>query len=218
VCVHDLPTATDSCLSGLTRVFSFDWSPDGTSVLVGGPGRLPVQIVDVDTGTHSVVLPPGGTDSVRRALEAAGHGRPVQFVMPLWSPSGRFVAALASVVGGDAAYVPVIVGLDGRFVAMGQPSTEFGEGFRWSPVEDLIAYTKGRAPYTTTGIFVLDADTGRDRLVRSTVGERAFINTLAWSPSGRWLALAGGVIVDVTGSSPPMEIRLSGGDVLDWGP
>jgi hypothetical protein len=207
------------CFSDLGRVYSLDWSPDGGKLVVGGPGREAVQIVDTTTGDVSVVLPPGGSSSVRDALAAAGHGRPVQFVDPIWAPSGRYLAAMASVVGGDSVYVPVVFTAAGEFVAMGQSSTE-SITQAWSSVADVLAYTRAKAPYTTTGIFLLDTATRRSRLLLDTERRRSEVTSLAWSPSGRWLAAnellsATILILDVDRGSNPAELE-QGGEVVAW--
>jgi DNA-binding beta-propeller fold protein YncE len=224
LCVVSFPSGPDTCYEGLGQVLSFDWSPDGTRLLVAGPGTLPLTAVDADSGEASALLPPGGSDSVRNALEDANLGRATQFVDPVWSPSGELIAALVSLEGGDALYVPIVFSIDGRFVAMGKPSTEFQPGFGWSPVRDVLAYTTGEAPYTTTGIHVLDAATGEDRLLQATMDQRTLIASMAWSPSGRWLAVGDVgsrvLIIDTRGTNPPIQIRAAGsssGSVSDWG-
>jgi WD40 repeat protein len=219
VCIVDVGSLARRCFSDLGRVYSFDWSPDGSKLVVGGPGHEGVQIVDTATGVVSVVLPPSGGSSVREALAAAGHGRPVQFVDPIWSPSGRYLAAMASMVGGDAAYVPVMFTANGEFVAMGLSSTEFMTE-AWSSVADVLAYTRAKAPYTTTGVFLLDAKTRQSRLLLDTGRPRAEVTTLAWSPSGRWLAanelLSGTIVIlDVDRGSPPAEVD-QGKDIVAW--
>jgi hypothetical protein len=221
VCVIDVGSLARQCFPGLGRVYTFDWSPDGRLLVVGGPGREPVQAVDVTTGDVSVVLPPGGSSAVRAALAGAGHGRPVQFVDPTWSPSGRYVAAMASMVGGDAAYVPVVFTANGEFVAMGQSSTEFITE-AWSSVADVLAYTRAKAPDTTTGVFLLDAATRRTKLLLDTDRRPAEVTTLAWSPSGRWLGandlLSGTIrIIDADRGSITAVLD-QGGEIAAWAP
>jgi len=113
----------------------------------------------------------------------------VQFQGPLWSPSGRYVAALAMVGTdeGHAGNVVLILDLGGNVVARGVPFGEFSDARGWSPSGDLFAYASGEPPYRIVDLHVLDVSTGEDRVIASTddVG-RGTIRSLAWSPSGRW--------------------------------
>jgi Tol biopolymer transport system component len=221
LCLFEVRSGRDRCFAELRQVRSLDWSPDGTRLVIDAAG--PVQVLDRATGSTSVLLPPGGTDSVRRALGEAGLGHAIQFVRPLWSASGRYVAALANLQGGNAAYVLVVVDVEGRLVAMGRPSTEFQPGFGWSPARDVLAYTKGKAPYTTTGVYLLDVETGENRRLldttpKTTAKQLFDVTSLAWSPSGRWLAISssagGALIIDTTGEASPVELAV--GEVKGW--
>lgn len=184
LCVIELESSSDRCFSNVRAVFSFDWSPDGGRLVVAGDGKDPVRTIDVATGLTVDVLPRGGSDSIRRSLSRAGFGTTMEVSSPVWAPSGRLIAALVSVRGGR---VPIIFGLDGRFVAMGEPSTE-SSLIAWSPTDDVLAYTTSKAPYETTGAFILPPDTGRsEMLMRFADGGLA--NELLWSPNGRWLSV-----------------------------
>jgi hypothetical protein len=75
---------------------------------------------------------------------------------------------------------------------LGHETTEFSEVIAWSPTRDLLAYAIGRPPYSNTDLYALDPTTGEDRMLFSTgSGEHdRIVSDLAWSPSGRWLAVA----------------------------
>jgi hypothetical protein len=190
LCVLTRASGEQACFPDAGKLYSFAWAPDGTSIVVVGPPSQPVSRVDVATGEVSAVVAQEGDSPINRELEARGWGRSFQLVGPVWSPSGRYLAALANMETGPYLYVPVVFTADGMPVAFGRPSTEFPEPFAWSPVEDVLAYTQGEAPYRITEVYLLDVTTGSDRRLVTSGGEDyPHITDLTWSPSGQWLAL-----------------------------
>ncbi|MDQ3982579.1 MAG: hypothetical protein M3271_07870, partial [Actinomycetota bacterium] len=194
LCTVELRSKETRCFEGLGALYSFDWSPAGDELLVGGPGDQPVYVVDAATEESRVLLPPGGTESVREGLASLdGYGdRAAQFALPQWSPDGRFVAAAGSVAPGG--WVPVVVDREGALVALGEPNPHGSQAIAWSPAENVLAHTTGHdgigPPGVTFGVHVLDVATGDTRLLHSTNGSaRPAIAGLEWSPSGRWIAL-----------------------------
>jgi dipeptidyl aminopeptidase/acylaminoacyl peptidase len=225
ICVVDVVTLGSRCSPDLGTVDGFSWSPDGQRLVVDGVGGdLPLRILDLSTGQVSDFASPHDPELV----EALGGQPPDSFVFAEWSPSGRYVATLAHL------RAEAIFDADGRFVMLGHETTEFSEVIAWSPTRDLLAYAIGRPPYAITDVYVLDPTTGEDRMLFSTgSGEHApIVFDLAWSPSGRWLAVAivertlylekSLLIIDVTGEVPESVIKLAaadGGEVLvGWGP
>ena len=234
LCVIPLTTRQLRCLPELGRVYEFDWAPDGTRLVYeqGLPGSL--TILDVTTEQTSVLV---GEDDpgVLATIADAGLGTPtgIQFQGPLWSPSGRYIAALA-MVGTDEGHsgnVVLVFDLAGKVVAHGPPFGEFSDARAWSPVADVFAYASGEPPYRIVDLRALDVTTGVDRVIASTgnVG-RETIRSLAWSPSGRWLAIVtitasdgyfSSVIrvLDTTGTEPPRGFRSEAiPDLVGWGP
>ena len=197
------------CYPELDPTYTVAWSPDGMSILTAGPGTEPVSVLETTGGTR-VLVPPGGGEEIRSALREAGHGRPIQFVDPSFSASGSLVATLANMQEGDAAYVPIVVDAAGNLVALGRPSREFPgfDGIAWSPTRDVLAYAIGEPPYAITDLRLLDPATGDDRLLLSTGrGEEApIISGVAWSPSGRWLAVA--ISERTPGPEFPLTVRI----------
>lgn len=147
-------------------------------------------------------------------------GESWQLVGSEWSPSGRYLAALANLRDSMFSYVPVVFTPDGEFVALGRPSTEFPEPMAWSP-DDVLAYAQGEAPYRITEVFVLNPAVGAEQhLVTAGGADYPIILDMAWSPGGRWLALVmfeslgeGRVrtslrVVDATGVDPSLEFEV----------
>jgi Tol biopolymer transport system component len=202
-------------------------------LVVAGPGIKPLYLVDPSTGAISVGAGQEGETPINDRLGREDFGKSVQLVGPTWSPSGRFLAALANLRESDYSYVPVVFTVEGQPVALGQPSGEFPEPFGWSPREDLLAYTQGEAPYRITEAHILDPETGEDRQLVSSDGKKyPIITDMLWSPSGRWIALS---LWDVEGDREGVtlriidadngEVRETGIDVggvteplVDWGP
>src|SRR5206468_13066887 len=116
-------------------------------LVVQGPPTEPLHTVDVTDGRVSTLDDQEGDSPIARAIAERGWGEAFQLVDPIWSPSGRYLAALANLEGSDLSYVPVVFSPAGQAVAFGQPSSEFPEPLAWSPTQDVLVYTQGEAPY-----------------------------------------------------------------------
>jgi tricorn protease-like protein len=224
--------ATRSCFPDLGTVDAFSWSPDGGSLLVDGVGRIPLRRVDVSTGQVSDLTTgddPALLDAVR--AKTGRSERWCGFSRAAWSHSGRFVAT--DVCFTDAV-VPAIFSAEGGFVTLAERSERFSDVLGWSPAQDVLAYVTGFPPsHRITQLHLLDALTGEDRLLLTTGSEEdsPVVVGIAWSPSGRWLAMAIWTpqevtvrVVDVTGGEAIREfgIDFNPADVseplVDWAP
>jgi Tol biopolymer transport system component len=94
------------------------WSPDGSRV-VFGDGEFGLETYDVMRGR-------------RRLL--AGPQR--DLYDPVWSPTGKWIAAVS--LGREGGYVAVITP-DGRHAAY-SPQCDGAYAFAWSPLRDELAY------------------------------------------------------------------------------
>ena len=175
----------------MPRVYSFDWAPDGGRLVVAGPPSEPLTIVTVSTGATVDVTPQEGDTAINDAIREAGWGTSFQLVDPTWSPSGSYLAALANLQDSAFSYVPVVFTPQGEFVRFGRPSGEYPEPMAWSPTRDVLAYTRGEAPYRITEAYLLDPATGEEDVLVAGEGTDPFVLLdMVWSPSGRWLAIA----------------------------
>jgi Tol biopolymer transport system component len=225
VCVVGLATQASRCSPDLGTLDGFSWSPDGARMVVDGVGGdLPLRVLDLSTGEVSDFASPRDPDLVT----ALGGQPPDSFVSAEWSPSGKYVVTQAHL------RAEAIFDSDGRFVMLGHETTEFSEITAWSPARDLLAHAVGRPPYAITDVYVLDPATGEDRLLFSTgEGEHApIVVDAAWSPSGRWLAVAIAErtlyleksvhIIDVAGGDQMSVVQLEAADwgnvLVGWGP
>jgi Tol biopolymer transport system component len=234
LCVRDLSIEVPRCFPELGRVYEFDWSPDGTRIVFeqGLPGSL--TILDVASGQTSVLVR-WDDPEVLDAVAAAGleDVSDVQFQGPRWSPSGRYVGALGMVrTGHGHANMVLVFDLTGGIVARGVPFHEFSEARGWSPTTDVFAYASGEPPYQIDEVRLLDVSTGEDRLLISTAdfGGKT-IQSLVWSPSGRWVAVtvvtprdgwfvSAIQILDATGVDPPRTLETTSAfpELVEWGP
>jgi Tol biopolymer transport system component len=198
ICVLRVASLEHRCLPELGRVYSFDWAPNGEQVVVAGLPADPLTIVNVTTGALDDITPQEGDTAINDAIREAGFGTSFQLVSPTWSPSGSYLAALANLQDSDYLYVPVVFTPDGQFVAFGRPSGEYPEPMEWSPTRDVLAYTRGEAPYRITEAYLLDPATGEEGVLVSGEGSNPFVLLdMVWSPSGRWLAVAAWEAEDV---------------------
>lgn len=220
VCVRASSDAASRCFDPPRPVDAIVWSSDGKSLLIAGPGSEPVFRLDVNTGASEIVM--SLEDEMLRAeLERNGYGRARQFVRPESSASGRYIATLVSVRGGNRTYAPAIFTSAGAFVSLGEASGEFPDAFAWAPEHDLLAYTQGEAPYAITELYVHDPARETDRSAATTKDEGPMIpriDGVAWSPDGRWIAFSrpkGVRVVDADGEQPPRELDVDG-TIVAW--
>lgn len=233
LCVRDLAVAEPRCLPQLGRIYEFDWSPDGMRLVLDQPPPGSLTILDVATGQTTVVAR-WDDRAVLDAVGEAGLGEPVaiQFQGPQWSPSGRYVAALAMVrtEHGHSGNIVLVFDLSGGVTAHGEPFGEFSEARGWSPVADVFAYASGEPPYRIIEARLLDVSTREDRLLASTSEGKQTIQSLVWSPSGRWVAVALVAphdgwfvseiqILDTTGADPARIFEATAlPQLIGWGP
>ncbi|MGH2723235.1 MAG: WD40 repeat domain-containing protein [Actinomycetota bacterium] len=224
LCLVSVPPDEPQCYPEAGGVYTFAWSSDGSSLVIAGPPAEPLRLLDVGAGVVTNAVSQQGDTPINRALREAGLGYTFQLVAPMWSPSGRYLAALANLEDSRFTYVPVVFTQAGEVAALGQPSTEFPEPMAWSPAGDHLAYTRGQGPYNIREVRLLDPQANEDRLLMALEEVDPgpppdqpipAITDLAWSPSGRWLAV--GVwegmedmrIIDPWGGEPAR--RLTGG-------
>lgn len=206
----------------------FGWSPEGDHLVVGGRD---LRVLEVPSGDVSVLVPRGGSSSLRRRM--GGSTAQIAFMVePSWSPSGRYVAATAIGSGRGRLDATVVFDRDGRSVAVARSPTASRIPARWSPDEDLLASVVAERDEEVFRVFLLDPSTGRRREVFSfEPSVHGGVFDVEWSPDGEHLAVATMdaqrweiAIVDPRGSDAPALIdvglvRLSPVDPLrDWGP
>jgi dipeptidyl aminopeptidase/acylaminoacyl peptidase len=220
VCIIALGAATSRCHPDLGTVFDFDWSPDGRSLAVTGPGPQPLQVVNVETGA-STMLRSLDDPRLRRLL----GGRIVQFNSPAWSPSGRYVAVWAEVIPGGS--IPVIFEANGRIVARGRGAGLDPRKLMWIPGHDLLLYTPGvtNEHASHLKLYEIDPISGEERrFLRRKVWPQ--VVDVAISPTGRWLAILRWKsdddmkieFVDLRGSELGSHVRvLEETSLVDWG-
>ncbi|MGH2590474.1 MAG: hypothetical protein ACRDGW_06725 [Actinomycetota bacterium] len=220
LCVLSVENGTTQCFGDLGRVDGFAWSPDGRELIVDG--ALPLQVVDVRSGSTRAIGKPN--DPWLRLIQT--HGPFAGFVFPSWSPSGRYVAAVA-----DTGLRRVVVfDRRGRLVAAGRPFRDFFTGSVWSPSRDVIAYVSVNGNIVqsrglATEVRLLVVRTGREVVVRS-FRSYPLVYGLEWDPSGEliaallydagheWLSIA-----DVAERRwSRLSLRRSVTELLDWGP
>jgi hypothetical protein len=223
LCIRDLEMPEPRCLPEIGAVYAFDWSPDGTQIVMDQPPAGLLTVLDVRSNDTRVVAR-WDDPAVLDAIGAAGLGEPVaiQFQGPLWSPTGEHVAVLAMVRTdeGPAGNVVLVFDLNGEVVARGTPFHEFSVARDWSPTGDAFAYAAGEPPYRIDEARLLEPATGRERVFISTAEDPPqMIQGLLWSPSGRWLAVSVYPseirIIDVTGAEPPRVFRSPLDDALE---
>jgi DNA-binding beta-propeller fold protein YncE len=194
LCLVEAQGAAPICMPDLGRVYTFDWAPDSQRLVLGLPPPEPLTVLDVVSGQVTPLVP-SDDERVLSALEQVGFGRAtrVQFESPRWSSSGRYIATLAMVfetVGGREGNVVLVFDTAGNLVAQGKPMGEYSDARSWSPTTDVFAYGWGGAPYDIVEARVLDPATGEDQVIFSTEDvARETVRDLAWSPSGRWVAI-----------------------------
>ena len=185
VCVIEVQTRASTCFPELHRVFDFDWSPDGQTLVVTGPGPLPMQVLRPSTGRISVLV---ALDDRRlsKRLKEVGLDGASQLLGPLWSPSGKYLAAWVNA----PLPIPAIFTRSGHVVALGRPALGNAYTMAWRPGSNDLLYTTGYSLDKPRRWVLreLDAYTEEDRLVIFGPPRPLTTDFIA-SPSGHWLGM-----------------------------
>jgi len=95
-----------------------DWSPDGNR-LVFGDGLYGLEVYDLQATTRTRLA----------SVEHSGH-------FPMWSPSGKWIAAHTSLNPFSSI---VVLSENGRFFTFGK-KCDFINSYEWSPTKDQLAF------------------------------------------------------------------------------
>lgn len=232
LCIHTVATGESTCFPDAGAIYTADWSPDGTQLVVDSGGNQPLRVLNAGTGSVSSLVPAGGSAEVKQALQVAGFSNvaTLQFHDPKWSPSGTYIAtsALTDSQVGTVGSLPLIFNTNGTLAAVGL-SNEDPQLMSWSPASDLVAYTTGQAVQLATStrpraVYTLDPVTSASILVLTTEGQSdATIFGLVWAPSGRWLAVDDGNLIRIVEIATaqvdqlPIDSADTPGPLRDWG-
>ena len=181
------------------------WSPDGSRLAfarrVERSGLVAIYTIRSDgTGLRRITVRPAGFHSA-----------------PAWSPDGR---GIAFTVDEGTARIPLyLVNADGTHPRRVARIADQAQGPQWSPDGRLIAVTGLTGcggPCVIPALYVVRPDGSGLRKLADNMG-----GSLAWSPDGRWLAVAAGPIVLLDPRSGATR-ELVGGDAThaspDWQP
>jgi Tol biopolymer transport system component len=177
---------------------AFDWSPDGTALVVVGGLGTSLGIVPLD----------GGQPRLLASVGSSGD-----FASPRWSPDGTRIAVMA----GSSVE---IYRADGSGSPIDLPS---GSSPAWSPDGQVLAYVRRTMPLTgiAADLVVVSPDGAAARVVVSDPGG---IRGVVWSPDGTQLVyadLAGnlpsGALVSVSavGDADPIVLTQRAYDLED---
>jgi Tol biopolymer transport system component len=200
-----------------------DWSPKGKRIVftLGGnihsmraDGKDRRRLTQSRADEHAPAWSPGGRRIAYTrgfvgdvwVMDADGSNRHQLIpdaAAPSWSPHGTFVSftrtRTAPFPGGDTQEVTTIYArpADGSALARRALTPEFDLDVEASPDGANIAWTSVR-PYSTSGVYVADADGGNERFLHAGEGPE-------WSPDGTRILLRSQgslYVVNADGSLP----------------
>lgn len=175
------------------------WSPDGTRIGYNGgtaffgEGFCPtgaICVMDVDERVQWRLTPEG-----------------LRGARPVWSPDG---ARVAFEVAGENGWDVAVAAADGAWMRTVVASTGADMHPTWSPDGRRLAYLSDRdgrdGRYGDMDLYVVDLETGEDRLLLDLDGE---IGEPRWSPRGERIAFA----ASCEGAGEIMLVDAEGRDV-----
>jgi Tol biopolymer transport system component len=111
-----------------------DWSPDGKR-LVFGDDLYGLEVYDLQATTRT------------RLASVEHSGR-----FPIWSPSGKWIAAHTSI---NLFSSIVVLSDNGRFFTFGK-KCDYVFAYEWSPVKDQLAFTCNGFPPDQDELWIWD--------------------------------------------------------------
>lgn len=188
VCTISPATRDRRCYTDPESVMTFDWSPDGSHLIIGNDSGG-IDVLDLATGVVSPLVSPTEASD---ALTNAGFDGPYWFTRPVWAPSGDYFAARIDAEGGDTG-VAVFDSSGSPLMAKHVGVPDFFR-YGWSPTTDRLAYTESSTPITSPdrswNLHVVSVPSGGETTLLSA--EPTFVTGLAWSPTGTWIMVTGG--------------------------
>jgi Tol biopolymer transport system component len=193
VCVAGVDSGDNTCYPKATDVTWFEWDPSGQHLIIAESAPATVDVLGLTNEAFDVVVPEGGTASIRDAMSSSGYGDVISVTQPMWSPSGRFIGATVQTSSGGS--VPIVMTPEGSVVAVGQNNADF-QTLAWSPIDDVLAYSTGVQIETDStkdnfAVYLLTPKTTTSERLMTITGSDALVASLVWSPDGHYLAVDG---------------------------
>lgn len=192
----------EQTLSPAPDVQSTNWSPDGKYLLLGGDtlnmANAHLLVAQYDYVAQTVYMVTSiSLDSASSAFVSKA----------VWSPDGNYIAATlySATSSNNVVYILEFDRTSHTLEIIGsvlpQAATEFPLDITWSPNQQYVAVGFNTSATNIFQVFSVDVTTGRLESIAGELVTTGQVESVDWSPDGKYIVISGNNIPGGTGNT-----------------